>query len=387
MNREMISLCMILLIFAAGCASTTNSSVTVQKESKSSYFEKLSAATEPTRASFRKLTKTDQPIQPRTWDWVTALPVDIKRSQLVDTTIPSDALASLVPAMKSNIAQVSWPSPTSAYRVVNIEGHKVRNCNDLFNAIENVADKQDDQIQVDLVNLSAPEGTPEIAVQLDSSQLVEVTQLIAPDQPAMRITKDGNPWIVFREQGVRCELMARTERTRGLLHVVIALANCGDKPMLLPVEVRATCDDDPLRCCSVAETLDALYGSVEPDITNPQNDECSFVSTSEKEDYRVPVNFRRIQEEMAAEHQDSAQKPVPAFASLPGQVYPGTAVLGDARALSGFLMQQQSCLPGDPEHVGWLVFADDSLCNGGAVDISIDSGNGLRTFRFNVPAQ
>ena len=64
---------------------------------------------------------------------------------------------------------------------------------------------------------------------------------------------------------------------------------------------------------------------------------------------------------------------------------PGPAVLGDARALTGILLQRQLFRPGDPERTGWIVFAGESLNAGGAIDIDLDLGSGLQRFRFAVP--
>ncbi len=117
------------------------------------------------------------------------------------------------------------------------------------------------------------------------------------------------------------------------------------------------------------------------------DDHYSFASISERESYRIPTNYRRIQTDFDERFHDATPRALPAFAALPGQPYPGPATLGDARALSGFLLQRQVCEPGAPENIGWLVFQGDSLRAGGEVAIEIDLGDGLQRFRFHITSQ
>jgi hypothetical protein len=68
-----------------------------------------------------------------------------------------------------------------------------------------------------------------------------------------------------------------------------------------------------------------------------------------------------------------------------GTPYPGSPVLGDARALSAFLMQQQLLQPGEPEVSGWLVFSHNSVRQGGKLRLEIDLGKGTKRLEFAVP--
>ncbi len=251
----------------AGCATVGNDiSAPTGQRLDASWFDKMTTATEPARDSLRKLTKRNRQIHPPTWNWASAVPVDVQRSQVVSAVVPGNQIARMLPDFQSGkIAPVSSPPPATNFRVTNIDGQTVRNCADLFMACERVADNLDDRhrktVQVDLVDLNAPENSPETAIELVPRQLVDLGQMIAPDQPAMRITKDSNPWIIYREQGIRCKLMARAETNLGLLHVVLSIANSGDTPKLLPVEIQASCGAEKLKCLSVSETLETLWGN------------------------------------------------------------------------------------------------------------------------------
>jgi hypothetical protein len=179
--------------------------------------------------------------------------------------------------------------------------------------------------------------------------------------------------------------MARAERQTGLVQVVVSLANLWGPNVRLPVEVRASGNGRALPCLTVAQTLDRLYGSRGDTDTRSEATK-SFAHVSEEDDYRVPTNYKHLAAAAADSARSEMLPPLPAFASLPGAVYPGPAVLGDARALSGFLLQSEILTAGEPEHVGWIVFDGESLKSGGTLEISIDLGRGPRRMLFDVPA-
>jgi hypothetical protein len=177
--------------------------------------------------------------------------------------------------------------------------------------------------------------------------------------------------------------MARVERQRGLLHLAVAEAVCWGPQATLPREVQASCNGVSLQCLTVAQALDTLYGGKAARPAQADAASCSFAAISEREDYLLPINYKRLQQEL-----DQAQpqsRTIPAFAALPGVAYPGPALLGDARALSGFLLQRQIYTPGQPERIGWLVFAGDVLRNASAVQVVIDLGNGPVQAVFALP--
>ena len=100
----------------------------------------------------------------------------------------------------------------------------------------------------------------------------------------------------------------------------------------------------------------------------------------------IPTNFNRLNEQITkAARRSSAPPLLPALASLQGVRYPGPAVLGDARALSAFLLQRQLYQPGDLERTGWIVFAGESLRKSRQFEIQVDLGGGPRRIKFSFP--
>jgi hypothetical protein len=218
--------------------------------------------------------------------------------------------------------------------------------------------------------------------------LVALTQTAAGDQPLIRVSDGGNSSLVIREGGIRCKLTARVERERGILHLVVSLgASWGDK-QLLPTEIRADCNGRPLRCLSAADALELLYGDAGKVTGKPVNESASsFAQVSEREDYLIPSNYKRLEQENQQGMDTLRSRPQPALAAVPGVLYPGPAVLGDARALTSFLLQREYYEPGQPERVGWILFAGESLRDGCEVDVDLDLGSGMRRIRFTLPCR
>jgi hypothetical protein len=172
--------------------------------------------------------------------------------------------------------------------------------------------------------------------------------------------------------------------------MAVSLGVCWGQAGTLPGEIHATCDESPLQCLTVAETLDALYGQQarSPMRESQNHAEYSFLAVSEREDYLLPTNYKRLQHEVDQTQVAKgaiAPRIVPALAVVPGMAYPGPAVLGDARALAGFLLQRQVYQEGEPERTGWLVFSGEALRHGKTLRVMIDLGHGLRTLNFTVP--
>ena len=71
-----------------------------------------------------------------------------------------------------------------------------------------------------------------MAVELEPAELLTVSQAVAADQPVLRVSEEGNHWLLIRQGGIRCQVTARAERSRGLLHLVFSLANCGEQEKL-----------------------------------------------------------------------------------------------------------------------------------------------------------
>ena len=84
---------------------------------------------------------------------------------------------------------------------------------------------------------------------------------------------------------------------------------------------------------------------------------------------------------------ESGPPPVPSCISLPGVGCPGSPVLGDARALTSFLLQRRIGRADRlQEEVGWVVFGGAELDEGGELLLEIDLGAGPVRIPFQVPA-
>src|SRR5262249_14850971 len=149
------------------------------------------------------------------------------------------------------------PSP---FIITGVAGHSVKHCNQLNDEVERVV-AAGKPVQVALLAADAAPNASPTSINLEPPALVALSQLAAPEPALMRITEDGNPWILLRQDGVRCKIMARVERSRGLLQLIISLGVCWGPQVLLPAEIQASCDGRPLQCLTAADTLELLYGA------------------------------------------------------------------------------------------------------------------------------
>ena len=159
------------------------------------------------------------------------------------------------------------------------------------------------------------------AFEVSVPELNKVVQSIAPEQTLLRVSEENNAWVLLRDGSVRCKVTARVERTRGMLHLAVSLCNCDPaQQLLLPLEIRATCEGTPLHCVSASQALDLLY---QPDRKrDPYSDEqLSFASVSEQDEYLIPTNYRQL--EATLQERKMVSMPIPGLASIPGEVYPG----------------------------------------------------------------
>src|SRR5262249_23996526 len=84
--------------------------------------------------------------------------------------------------------------------------------------------------------------SPQSGVPVQPAQLLALSQAAAPGEGLLRVAEDGNPWVLVRRDGVRCKVLARVERQRRLLQVVLSLGVCWGPQVLLPRDVQAACD-------------------------------------------------------------------------------------------------------------------------------------------------
>lgn len=308
----------------------------------------------------------------RPWDWVAGVPSGARRAELVMPVLPESSCVALLPDWQRPEIEPASAGGQPSLRITKVQNLPVADYNQLQLAVVRAQDAGK-KIAVTFAAESPTHRAP-ATLEMEPQRLLAVSQAAAPQEGRLRVTEDGNTWVLIRQDGIRCKLMARVERQRGLLHLVVAEAVCWGEQAMLPQEVRASCNGVPLQCLTVAESLDALYGSKQARPPQPDAASYSFATTSEREDYLLPANYKRLQQEL-----DKAQpqsRPTPALAALPGVAYPGPALLGDARALSGFLLQRQIYTPGQPERIGWLIFSGDVLRSASAVQVIIDLGKG-----------
>lgn len=338
--------------------------------------DKFSRATEPVRQSWQRVAGSERTEPVIVWDWTVGVPVDAPRAELIAATLPAEAIAQWVPQVASEVRLVSHSEPAIGYDIKNINGTVIENTSDLHNALEQIPSTALD-VQIDLAAAGAKDA--ETALRLDHPTLLALSHAAAPSNSVFRVSEGGNPMLVVRDAGVRTHLVLRVERQVGLVQLVIKTANCGQQDMLLPVDVRVDAGGAPLQCLTVADTLDLLYGTPDGEFWNGN---ASFAETSEREDYLLPVNFKRLNQQHTTK---SLVTQSPALASMSGMRYPGPAVLGDARALTGIMMQRELLKGGESSRTGWLFFASNAVRTADHVEVSIDVGNGTNTYRFMIP--
>ena len=104
---------------------------------------------------------------------------------------------------------------------------------------------------------------------------------------------------------------------------------------------------------------------------------------SEQSDYLLPTNFKRLEADFDEETKSVASRPAPRLVEVDNFEYPGSAVLGDARALGMFVMQREVLAAGD-ELEGWVMFhSPDTYAE--KIRVEIDLGQGLIPIEFMLP--
>jgi len=336
---------------------------------------------------WKSVTPQDDPA-PVVWEWATGIPQSVAKSDDIRLKVPEDAVAALVPDFRKNnirLASAGNDAPaTWSLSVVNDQ--RIRSMADLYRAMEQV--KVTDQAETNVVEFAAAESKSEpIPTKISGRDLLALTHITAPDDRPVRIVQDGNPWVLLKDDNVMCKLMLRKERGSNLVHVVMALKVCYGDARKLPASLEVVAARQPLNCMDVSTVLDHLYGQSSVD-----NDEATpgklvrFADIADSDEYVTPVNYRRLEAKLAADQRLATIRPTPAFAVVGGFAYPGPPVLGDARALSGFMLQPSRCEVEDPELVGWAVFDGSTAANAEQFEVRIDLGSGAQVVKFRVPA-
>jgi hypothetical protein len=373
-------------LLLAGCVTTGSSRSTLSGPNRSmpSFWGSFAASTAGMRESWKRLTEANKAATVVGWDWSSMVPTAAPAANAFPAVVPRQAVAYYCPSLRGDgILLASTHTWESAFSIVNVGGRHVQNCADLYVAVERAIELSQ-RPQVDLCCANDPEGSPEVAVHVDRRALIGLTLAAHQNQPVLRIVEDGHFALVIMDGVIRAKLTARLERRRRLLQVVLSMVNLGDREEILPLDLRASCNDQPLRCLSVAETLELLYGSLPKESQGEQA--YSLAGSSQREDFLIPANYKRLQTQLANEAEKShVRTGGPALASLPGHSYPGPALLGDARALGAFLLQRQTLRPGDPQRTGWVMFAVPASNEARTFDVQLDLGQGIKHYSFLLP--
>jgi hypothetical protein len=321
------------------------------------------------------------------WNWAIGVPVDVPRADVLVPSVPSDALAHFVPSIQeSDIRLVSATQKNASSRITSIANRDVHNFGQLFAEVEHIIEGTQ-SVTLGISDGSAPKAKP-IEISVTPATLLALEQSAATFTPVMRTRIDGDDWTVIRQGSARCRLQVRVEKNIGLVQLILGLTTCWGQPRLLPEEVRVYCDRQPLGCRSVPECLELLYGDAQS-LSDVSDESASFRTVSEREDYLLPSNFPRLQATWNQEYEPSVSTASsPALAHVDGNAYPGSPILGDARALCGLALQQHLFVAGNPERVGWIMFSGPGVRSGRDLTLEIHlTESEPITLHFRIPAE
>jgi hypothetical protein len=381
-SRYVIAACCLLgVIAASGCSVPSMRGA--GQGSDNVVAKTWTGMTRPVRQSWRSVTKSRGQSKLPNWDWATGIPEGAPRAELIAAELPQSVVATLFPNDPAVTIQLA-----SAYgngqgmRICNIGGHQVQNCADMYAALEGLEEKEKKQF-----DLRGSDGR-EIALKAQSNELHALASATAGQSPLLRATNQGNPCIILREPGITAKVVTRVERSRGILHLILSHRKLDGGEATLPREIQANCGGNALQCLTVSETLRLLYRSDQPlEKLPPVDPKCQFSTVAGRSDYLIPTAFQQLSDQFESDEVEAENRSlVPAFAAVSGNAYPGSPILGDARALTGFMLQPQVASPNDGEKTGWVVFAGESLKGGGVVTIHLDLGHGMKEFSFLIPS-
>ena len=320
------------------------------------------------------------------WNWAAGIPVGAERAGTVAAVLSRQKLAQVCPNFRdSGLRLVSWPEPPSSLEIVNVGGTPIHSLSDLMAASEKAYDAAEEILQIDFTNGSR--NQKHVAAEIPRGDVDRIAQATSPDQDRLVTTENGQSWFVLREGPVRAKLAVRIERTTGLLHLVLTTNTHWGTPVTLPRELRVSVDDKPVPCMSVSQTLARLYEIPTNDTAkiDPTADTASYRQVAAREVYRVPGNYNRLNDLRLSQPDVLRTCSAPAFIHVPGATYPGSPLLADARALSGFMKPPEPQEPGHHPETTWVVFADESLKTAGEVTVALTLTNEEIPLRFVFP--
>jgi hypothetical protein len=349
---------------------------------------RLTAFNDAIGKSWEQMTsrKSDQRRKDGTdWSWRPASPRDLPRAEVCRTEIEAPLARQLFPEFFPEVVPASAADSEAPLRVVRAGSIPVQNCAQLHEAAQAALDSG----QPVECTFEAPDGstsTKNPSLKLDPVELAGLEQIVHSAQPVTRVTTEDRHWVVIRDQNVRCRVSTFVEPSRGIVHLILGISTVWGEGQLLPKEIEMTCGDEPLRCLSVAGTLELLYGDARQLLHPPAPRDRSFKQVSDSEDFLTPYNYEELQHRWEREHTPSlSQQHTPALANVPGEAYPGSPVLADARALATLCWQPQLIHPDGTERLGWVMFAGRNVSRGQPMLLKIDLGSGPRQILLSAP--
>lgn len=356
---------LLLAVACAGCAST--------REQVAS----LTGGGIETAISAEKKTATESGVIG--WDWATGIPAGATNGTVISPRLPSPAVALLAPEFSQpEIQLTSAAEESGTVTIASVNGIEVRNYTRLSALLENLArGGEPARVRLD-------DGRE---ADIEPGHLLRLLHGTAPESEQIRVTEDGNPWVIVRDNGVRCKMFPRVERFRGLMQLVVTLQVLWGEERVLPGNIRVTCDGEPLEILTAAQTLSVLYDdSVSEKRSDGEARRIDYRDVAGLESYVIPTNYKRLAAKYEEETRLVFHPPQPALVSVPGLSYPGPAILGDARALGAYLLTPELYVPNAPPRTGWIMFQSDRLKSGGHIRIEIDlDDNGSSVCEFDIP--
>jgi len=385
MTRTKVSRYGVLLlatILTSGCITTTTRNGRQIPNEPSTFSKQVGKFKNSVIGLVQAVTPDDQ-ADPIRWEWAAGIPQAVVKGESVPVHVPEDVVAHFAPGAINPGLRLASATPAVPMAISVVNDTRIRTLADLDQSLQEALDTADGKAPV-VEFVGGMAGSVPIPVQVAPNNLVALAHACVPERTPVRVIEDGNLWVLVKDDAVRCKIMIRKERYSQLLHVVVSLKVCWGPPRKLPVGLTASCDGQALSCQSVAGVLDQLYAD-ERDKDDSDAAVVSYNEISELDEFLIPVNYRALEAKLADDQRLASLRPHPAFAVVGGYAYPGPPVLGDARALSGFMLQPRVFSADESEHVGWVVFDSSTVPDGEFYETTIDLGSGPQTIRFKVP--
>lgn len=372
------------MIVVAGCVTTTTKNGRVIPNEPSALSKQWSKVKRSTSQFVDSITPKDT-VEPIVWRWSTGIPQAVTKSESIKSTVPLDAVAVFAPDADVSAIQLASTAQQPQIPITVVNDAQVHTLAELHTGIvEAVENSSDEEAVIEFaVGSTADQSMP---VKISRNNLIALEHASLPDRSPIRVVEDANPWVLLKDDGVRCKLMLRTEENSKLVHVAMSLKVCWGQSVTLPRDLHVFCEGKELDCLTVAETLQRTYGDLPGKLKQESDGDLkTYNDIASADEYLIPVNYRDLEAKHAAEYRFAAFRPMPAFAVVGGYTYPGPPVLGDARALGSFMLQPREYNVDEETHVGWVVFDASSVNAAENFEVTVDLGSGPQTVRFRIP--